>query len=312
MIEILQREFIYISNYFIIQFMQIIYYYLFGITLGSAINVFFKDKMINFASVKMQSNIVGKKERQNLTGNIVGLIFCSIIGILSPLCMYGTIPIAASFDKKSIKQYYIASFMFSSILLNPQLIIYSLALGKTVLLIRILSCFAFGLLAGIIIMIFYKDKAFFNFKLFEIPVKQNNDKNMFIAFFKSIIRNIEHTGLYFLIGILLSALFQRYINAEAFASLFGEGNKGFGVLLAATIGVPIYVCGGATVPLLLSWLEVGMSYGAASSFMITGPATKITNIAALKMVFGIKHFIFYFAYTILFATATGILINIFL
>lgn len=45
------------------------------------------------------------------------------------------------------------------------------------------------------------------------------------------------TGLYFLIGVLLSALFQRYVPAEAFASLFGEQNEGFGLLLAATVGV---------------------------------------------------------------------------
>lgn len=32
--------------------------------------------------------------------------------------------------------------------------------------------------------------------------------------------------------------------------LFGEG-QGFGVLMAATIGVPLYACGGGTIPLLM-------------------------------------------------------------
>ena len=64
----------------------------------------------------------------------------------------------------------------------------------------------------------------------------NKDKNYIIAFLKSIIRNIESTELYFLLGILLSALFQRYVDQEIFASIFG-GNRGLAILLAASIGV---------------------------------------------------------------------------
>ena len=91
-----------------------------------------------------------------------------------------------------------------------------------------------------------------------------------------------------MIGILLSALFQRYVPSEQFAQLFGEKNEGFGLLMAATIGVPLYACGGGTIPLLQQWLYSGMSIGSAASFMLTGPSTKITNLGALKIVLGIK------------------------
>ena len=36
-------------------------------------------------------------------------------------------------------------------------------------------------------------------------------------------------------------------------------NEGFGVLMAATIGVPLYACGGGTIPLLQAWPLDGMS-----------------------------------------------------
>ena len=39
--------------------------------------------------------------------------------------------------------------------------------------------------------------------------------------------------------------------------------------------------------------------------MITGPATKITNLGAVKIVLGVKRFALYLAFTILFALATG-------
>ncbi len=108
----------------------------------------------------------------------------------------------------------------------------------------------------------------------------------------------------------LSALFQRYVPADAVTAIFG-GNEAFGVLMAATVGVPLYACGGGTIPLLQAWLSDGMSMGSAAAFMITGPATKITNLGALKIVLGAKNFIFYLAYIMVSASAAGLVVNLF-
>ncbi len=52
-----------------------------------------------------------------------------------------------------------------------------------------------------------------------------------------------------------------------------------------------------------------MSMGAAAAFMITGPATKITNLGAVKIVLGVKRFILYILFSVLFAALTGIIID---
>ena len=100
-----------------------------------------------------------------------------------------------------------------------------------------------------------------------------------------------------------------YIPSSSVVNLFGR-NNGYAVLLAATIGVPLYVCGGGTIPLLQDWLNKGMSVGAATSFMITGPSTKITNLGALKIVLGTKNFIIYILYTMVSSCIFGLLINV--
>ena len=79
--------------------------------------------------------------------------------------------------------------------------------------------------------------------------------------------------------------------------------------MAATIGVPLYACGGGTIPLLIQWLADGMSIGSAAAFMITGPATKITNLGAVKIVLGIKRFLLYLAFVMLFSLITGVIVN---
>ena len=268
--------------------------------IGSFVSVFGKNKIHElFASLR------DKKL------SLFGIVPACVLGIASPLCMYGTIPIAASFYEKGMREDWLASFMMASILLNPQLIIYSSALGETALTVRILSCFMCGIFAGLSVYLYVRltGKTFFNFSGFYEISNRDTDKNLLLRYIKNFLRNIKATGLYFLLGIFLTALFMRYVPAESFARLFGRKN-GFGVLMAATIGVPLYACGGGTIPLLIQWLADGMSMASASAFMITGPATKITNLGALKIVLGAKKFIAYLAFVIIYSLVNGFIVEL--
>lgn len=296
--DVLRREVIYLWYYFSIQFEQIFRYWLVGMAIGSIVSVFGKERF-RLLFERLQEKKLG----------LFGIVPACILGIASPLCMYGTIPIAASFSKKGMRDDWLASFMVSSILLNPQLIVYSVALGSTALIVRIVSCFLCGITAGLLIHIFYRDKPFFNFSGFEKSGSRDTDPNIFMRLLKNFGRNVKATGFYFLFGIFLSALFQRYVPTDIFVSLFGK-NEGFGILMAATIGIPLYVCGGGTIPLLQQWLWNGMSMGGAASFMLTGPATKITNLGALKIVLGVKRFLMYLVFTVVFASLAGVFVNL--
>ena len=321
MLEILHREFVYIWYYFDLQVHQIFWYWIVGIVIGSCVSVFAK-KWIHNAAEWIGTRVPG----------IIGLMLASILGIASPLCMYGTIPICAAFSRKGIRDDFLASFMMSSILLNPQLIIYSTALGGKVLAVRIVSCFVCGITAGLLVRIFYckncpkteikesdcpqadtsSNIVFFNFTAFDDPHNHDTHPNVFIRLLLNILRNIRATVLWFVLGLLLSALFQRYVPAESIAKMFGKEHEGFALLMAATVGVPRYVCGGGTIPMIMQWLADGMSIGSAASFMITGPATKITNLGALKIALGAKHFIIYILFVMAFAVLSGFVTNVIL
>ena len=297
MIDVLHREFVYLWYYFDVQLRQIFWYWVFGIVLGSCVSVFLKDRIHGGLRAMSQSRM-----------GMIGVVPASLLGIASPLCMYGTIPLAASFSKSGMRDEWLASFMMCSILLNPQLIVYRTALGPTALAVRIISCFLCGILAGVLIRLLGKDRPFFNFSGFEEQKSRDTHPNPIIRLVQNIGRNVKVTGPYFLLGILLSAIFQRYVPQDLMARFFG-GNEAFGVLMAATVGVPLYACGGGTIPLLQAWLADGMSMGSAAAFMITGPSTKITNLGALKIVLGLKHFLFYLVFVMAFSFATGLLVN---
>ena len=92
MLDILQREAIYLWYYADRQFHQIFWYWVLGMVLGSLVSVFAKEGIHRLCA----------RLGQRLTGPI-GWIAASLLGIASPLCMYGTIPICASFSQKGIK-----------------------------------------------------------------------------------------------------------------------------------------------------------------------------------------------------------------
>ena len=81
------------------------------------------------------------------------------------------------------------------------------------------------------------------------------------------------TGFAF-IGYFINGL----IPASWISRLFGSGNL-YSVPLAATLGLPFYLNTEATLPLIRTLLDAGMSSGAALAFMISGAGTSIGAIA---------------------------------
>ena len=180
MADILHREFVYIWYYFDVQLQQIFGYWVLGILLGSCISVFLKDRIHGLMRGMGESRM-----------GLFGIVPASLLGIASPLCMYGTIPLAASFSRSGMRDEWLASFMMCSILLNPQLILYSTALGTTALAVRIVSCFFCGIAAGLLIRLAGKGKPFFNFSGFEEPKSRDTDPNLLLRLVKNIGRNIQ-------------------------------------------------------------------------------------------------------------------------
>ena len=74
---------------------------------------------------------------------------------------------------------------------------------------------------------------------------------------------------YFLNGLIPSA----WVSA-----IFGRGSI-FSIPLAATLGLPLYLNTEASLPLIRTMLDAGMSQGAALAFMISGAGTSLGAIA---------------------------------
>ena len=274
---------------------QILPFWVVGILIGSAISVFGKEKLHRL--------LAGVQQRRG------GLLLASAIGVASPLCMYGTIPIAAALAHKGARQDILAAFMMSSVLINPQLLVYTAALGQEVLLARLVACLLCGVVAGLLVRWSTRNgRAFFDFSgVSEGSSSRDVHPNPLLRYALNVWRNVRATGPWLLVGILLAALFLYALPHQLFHHLHMQhAGHAPEVVGMALIGIPFYVCGGGAIPLMAGWMQMGMSTGALLAFTLTGAGTKITNLSALKMVLGMRNFLWYITYVTLFAIAAGL------
>ena len=275
------------------QFAETAPYWASGLVLGSLISVYLSAGIADRMSGLSGVGVVGRG---------ASVCVAAVLGVVSPLCMYGTIPVIAALGKKGVPQHLLAAFMISSVLLNPNLFLLGFVLGAHIALARLGLALLAGVLAGAGVLVFRKSPLF-SFERFD--PKDKGKKRLL----PDLLKAFRITAPYLLLGITITALFNRYIPPHWVSAMFGA-RQGIGVLFAASLSIPLYACGGGIIPLIRAWLFAGMGYGDALAFMIAGPATKITNLAAVKMILGAKNFVLYLAYAIGFAVAVGLIVEI--
>jgi hypothetical protein len=82
----------------------------------------------------------------------------------------------------------------------------------------------------------------------------------------------------FTVFVFVSYLLNGLIPRSWLSSLFGQGRV-YGVPLAATLGLPLYLNTESSMPLLAGLMRSGMSPGATMAFLITGAGTSVGAIA---------------------------------
>ena len=126
---------------------------------------------------------------------------------------------------------------------------------------------------------------------------------------------LRQIALYYALGIVIGSVISVFVKDKIHGLFRSMGDKKLGVLgviPASILRIASPLCMYGTIPLIREWLYSGMSMGSASAFMLTGPSTNITNLGALKIVLGVKRFLLYLAFVMLFSFATGIVVNLIL
>jgi hypothetical protein len=208
----------------------------------------------------------------------------ALLGVPLPLCSCSVIPVAVSIRREGAGRGATAAFLMST----PQtgvdsfFVTYGL-LGPVFALIRPLVAFVSGAVCGLAIdrmTVGGEDPG---------PKPANPGDGPRPAWWRRAIRHGFVTlpsdiGTELLVGIAVAGLIGALVPANFLADKLPGGLPG--MLVMMVIGIPMYVCSTASVPIALGLMQAGVSPGAALVFLITGPATNAATLGALGRMLG--------------------------
>jgi uncharacterized membrane protein YraQ (UPF0718 family) len=110
-----------------------------------------------------------------------------------------------------------------------------------------------------------------------------------------------------LIGIVIAAFISALVPEGFFAEKLGTGI--FPMLVMMCLGIPMYVCATASVPIAAALILKGLTPGAALVFLITGPASNAASFITIWKVLGSRTTVLYLVSIVVCALASGILLD---
>ncbi|MHC5083827.1 MAG: SO_0444 family Cu/Zn efflux transporter [Planctomycetota bacterium] len=241
----------------------------------------------------------------------------SLFGVPLPLCSCGVIPVSMSLHKHGASKGSTISFLLST----PQtgvdsiLVTYSL-MGPIFAIFRPLAAFVTGLIGGAAVNVIENHQPPVEAK--EQPaecgdsccaggVKQSKFTRAMKHGFITLPTDI---GRSMLIGLFIAALISAMVPENYFAdSPLAAGGGIVAMLIMMVLGIPVYVCATASVPIAVGLIGIGLSPGAAFVFLMTGPATNAAALATLWANVGKRTAIVYLLTVVVCSLAGGLILD---
>lgn len=268
---------------------------------------------ILFAAYAKASGIDQLIARAFSSNTTAAIIAASLAGSLSPFCSCGVIPVIAGMLASGVPLAPVMAFCVSSPIMDPEMfILTAAAININFAVAKTITAIGMGLLAGCAVISLQRlgyvlqplrgdagngcGQSDFDAR---VPIKiswkfwrEPTRKNEFMAQFRN---NGFFLAKWMTLAFLIESLMIAYVPAETVASVVGTDNS-MAILIASIIGIPAYMNGYAAIPLISGFMKLGMSPGAALSFVTAGAVSSIP--AALAVYALVKRSVFLLYITI--------------
>ncbi len=261
-------------------------------------------------------------ERHLGKGRSGGVLKAVVFGIPLPLCSCGVIPLAASARRHGASRGATVAFLLST----PQTGVDSIAatyamLGGVFALFRPIAALLTGLSGGLLVE----------------AAEKHGDKNA-AATSGSTVRadtsssctasccagGAEQPALWrmvryglvtlpreiawpLLVGVAVAGVVAAAVPPGAMQPYLGGGV--LSMLMMVIVGMPVYICATASVPVAAGLMHLGASPGAALAFLIAGPATNAATVMTVWRVLGRKTLVLYMVTIVVSAVVFGLTLD---
>ncbi len=247
---------------------------------------------------------------------LVPVFKASLFGVPLPLCSCGVIPVSASLKQHGASRAATTAFLLST----PQTGVDSVMVTWTMLgplfaVFRPVVALLTGVLGGSLVQAFVPDEhriAADGRGL--VGATETADtrpvgwgKRLRAAFDYATVVLPGDIGRALLIGILIAGLIAAAVPDDFLSAYLGTG--AMSIALMMIVGIPIYVCATASVPLAAGFIALGATPGAALAFLVAGPATNAATLTTISRVLGRRTMIIYLLTVAASAFGGGLLLD---
>lgn len=279
--------------------------------------------MIGLAFVAILNIYMTKEfvKKQIGKDSIWSIFKAALFGVPLPLCSCGVIPTTVYMADSKASKGAVTSFLIST----PQTGIDSIIatygmMGPVFGIFRPISALIMGILGGLFINVTNKEKAKPEKKKLSLDVitapPKMVDSKANIPFSEKAKASLKYAFadflddivVEFLIGLVIAGAITYFLPTEF---LEGTGLKSgiLGMIVMILIGVPMYVCATASIPIAVSLILKGFSPGVAFVFLAVGPATNAASIGILSKSLGKKLISYYLFAMIIMSIGFGYLLD---
>ncbi len=273
-------------------------YLLFGFIVAGLVSIFLSQQFI-------EKHLGGK--------GILQVVKAALFGVPMPLCSCSVIPVTMSLYKHKASKAAAVSFLLSTPQTGAEniFIVYSL-LGPLFAIFSPIAAFFSGVVGGSLVNWFDKTSAVPQKTVNNCPrecfLTDKNENKLLRALKYGLVVLPRDIAKPLLVGLLIAGFITALVPDDFFAEKLPSGI--ISMLVMMLLGIPVYVCATASVPIAAAMMLKGLDPGAAFVFLLTGPTTNAAGIATIWKMLGYRTAIIYLLAVAGCALAGGSILNL--
>lgn len=214
--------------------------------------------------------------------NIMG----ALLGTVTPFCSCSSIPLFIGFTNAGLPTGVTFSFLISSPLVDlGALILLMSVFGAKIAFAYVVVGIVLAVMGGTIIDKFglekYVEQYIKSSTSIDIELPSLTKKDRCIYAKDQMLQTLKKVFWYVVIGVGIGALIHNWIPQVFIESILGVNNP-FSVLLATTVGIPMYADIFGTIPIAEALFTKGVGVGTILSFMMAVTALSLPSIIMLR------------------------------
>lgn len=241
------------------------------------------------------------------------VIKASAFGVPLPLCSCGVIPVAASIRRHGAGRGATTAFLISTPQTGVDSILATFSLlGPVYAIYRPIAALVSGIVGGVLVSATDGDGANgrgappdkCNAACCSDTAQGSKAYRAMAYGFGTLPRDIGKT---LLIGLVAAAVISAAVPKGYFADLVPPGP--LQILVLMLVGIPIYICATASIPIAAGLIVAGVSPGAAFALLMTGPATNAAALTTIWRVLGKRTCLIYLGTMMVCAFVGGLVLD---